>query len=142
MSDADTDADAVERAVEGCPAGGNDEGRDGHPATDLFTLLGRAHAVPILAHLVHGGSGAWRFSELESALDVAPNTLTTRLQEFAEAGLVERRSYDEIPPRVEYQATDRARDLDPVFRALHDWMDDHGEPALGVVVGDESASDD
>lgn len=140
MSDTDTDGSAPgsEAAAEGCPGAARGADDRDHPASGLFTLLGRSHAVPVLAHLVHGDRRAWRFSELESALEVPPNTLTTRLREFAEAGLVERRSYDEIPPRVEYEATDRARDLDPVFRELKAWMDRHGDPGLDAKAAVEA----
>lgn len=96
-----------------------------HPASDLLELLGRAHAIRTLYTVVHGGErrGApWRFSELETELDISPNTLSARLDEFEAAGLVTRTQYEEIPPRVEYEATERARALDGVFRELRNWM--------------------
>jgi DNA-binding HxlR family transcriptional regulator len=102
-----------------------------HPAADLLSLLGRAHAMRVLATLAHEEPRAWRFGELEDELDVSPNTLSARLSEFQEADLVTRTAYDEIPPRVEYEATDRARELDPVFRELHAWMRRHGDPPAG-----------
>jgi len=99
----------------------------GHPATDLFALLGRSHTVAILFYVVRQERRPWRFSELEEQLESSPNTLTNRLSELVEAGLLERTSYDEIPPRVEYEATDRARDLAPVFEELRGWAESHGE---------------
>jgi DNA-binding HxlR family transcriptional regulator len=51
------------------------------------------------------------------------------------AGLLVRRSYDEIPPRVEYEATDRAADLIPAFGHFHRWARTHDlEP---VADGDD-----
>jgi DNA-binding HxlR family transcriptional regulator len=118
--------DAQARAADGCPFA-----EPPHPAADLLSLLGKAHAMRVLGTLAHRDPRAWRFSELETELDVSPNTLSARLSEFQDAGLVTRTTYDEIPPRVEYEATDRARELDPVFRELHAWMDRHGRPTDG-----------
>ena len=88
-------------------------------------LLGRAHALAILYYVARREQRPWRFSELQDELDVSPNTLSNRLAELTEAGLLERRSYDEIPPRVEYEATTKARELDPIFRDLYEWADRH-----------------
>jgi DNA-binding HxlR family transcriptional regulator len=108
----------------------------GHPATDLFSLLGRSHAMAILFYVVKADQRPWRFSELESTLDISPNTLSSRLAELVDAGLLERRSYDEIPPRVEYEATELALDLAPVFEQLRGWAEKHGE-ATGLVASVE-----
>ena len=104
----------------------------GHPATGLFSLLGRSHAMAVLFYVVREEPRPWRFSELEETLDISPNTLSNRLAELVEAGLLERRSYDEIPPRVEYEATRRALDLAPVFEQLRAWAEEHGA-ATGLV---------
>ncbi|MFT4890859.1 MAG: DNA-binding HxlR family transcriptional regulator [Halobacteriales archaeon] len=96
-----------------------------HPARELFDLLGRAHAIAILYYVTRREDRAWRFTELQSELDVSPNTLSNRLEELTAAGLLERRSYDEIPPRVEYRATTKARELSPVFAELRDWAERH-----------------
>lgn len=87
---------------------------------ELLDLLGKAHALAILRLFALEG-GPWRFSELEERLDASPHTLSERLSELTEAGLIERRSYDEIPPRVEYTWTPPARDLSPAFHFLYDW---------------------
>jgi DNA-binding HxlR family transcriptional regulator len=121
--------DAVDHPIPG-------EYDGGHPATDLFSLLGRSHAMAILFYLVKADQRPWRFSELESTLGVSPNTLSSRLEELVDARLLERRSYDEIPPRVEYEATQRALDLAPVFEQLHEWAKTHGE-ASGLVAPTE-----
>ena len=64
-----------------------------------------------------------RFNELEDALGVSPKVLSQRLKEFTEAGLVSRQSYDEIPPRVEYEPTTKAEELDPAFQFLYAWAE-------------------
>lgn len=92
--------------------------------TDLLDLLGRAHAMRILSAFAFA-EGPLRFSDIESDLDVAPNTLSARLSELTEAGLLDREAYDEIPPRVEYTPTERAETLFPVFAHLHHWALKH-----------------
>jgi DNA-binding HxlR family transcriptional regulator len=125
MSDPDPDAAAIPDAFE-----------DGHPAQGILSLLGRAHTMAILYAVVKADARPWRFSELEETLEISPNTLSTRLDELEAAGLLERRSYDEIPPRVEYEATRKAMDLDPVFKQLRAWADEHGlETGLAAADG-------
>ena len=126
--DGDTD-DPADHSIPG-------EYDGGHPATDLFSLLGRSHAMAILFYVVKADQRPWRFSELESTLGISPNTLSSRLAELVEAGLLTRESYDEIPPRVEYEATQRALDLAPVFEQLREWAEKHGE-ATGLVAPTE-----
>lgn len=92
--------------------------------SELFTLLGRAYALPVL-HLFSMNEGPLRFSDLEDRLDISPTTLSKRLSELTEAGLLTRRSYDEIPPRVEYEPTDAANGLAPVFIHLYEWASVH-----------------
>jgi len=116
-----TDGVRVADAADGCPVAAGS-----HPAADFFSLLGRAHAMRVLALLATSDRDVWRFGEIEEELGVAPNTLSERLSELVEAGLLTRTAYAEIPPRVEYGATERARELDPVFRELRDWMRRHG----------------
>jgi DNA-binding HxlR family transcriptional regulator len=49
--------------------------------------------------------GPTRFSELEEGTQVSPRTLSERLRELVELGLVGRRAFAEVPPRVEYTLT-------------------------------------
>lgn len=89
---------------------------------DLFKLLGKSHTLDIL-HLfvIQEPSASLRFVEVQNTLKLSPNTLSERLKELVEAGLLARTAYNEIPPRVDYQATRKARDLEPVFEALIAW---------------------
>jgi len=66
--------------------------------------------------------GTRRFGELRTSLaGVSPKTLTDRLRELTEDGLVTRTMYAEIPPRVEYALTDRGRAAAPIINALGVW---------------------
>ena len=90
----------------------------------LLNLLGKKHTISIL-HQFACGDGPLRFSDLEEMIDIAPNTLSTRLTELTDVGLLTRQAYNEIPPRVEYESTDKARDLAPIFWYLGVWTDRH-----------------
>lgn len=63
-----------------------------------------------------------RFSELRRlAPDATQKMLTSHLRELEEDGVVARRVYPEIPPRVEYRLTAYGRTLGPILIALRDW---------------------
>ncbi|MDE2583643.1 MAG: helix-turn-helix transcriptional regulator [Rhodospirillales bacterium] len=72
--------------------------------------------------------GLARFDEFQKSLGVAPNMLTRRLNALVEAGLLERRRYQERPPRYEYVLTARGRDFHPVLLALLAWGNRHFAP--------------
>jgi DNA-binding HxlR family transcriptional regulator len=80
------------------------------------------------ALIVHDLSeGARRFSELESACPgISPRTLSERLRTLEAEDVVERRSYPESPPRVEYELTAKGRDLLPIIDEMrrfgHAWL--------------------
>ena len=77
-------------------------------ATDLLETLSGKYALAVLCVL--DAYGTARFKHLEAQLPTASTaTLSARLDEFREAGFVRRRSYDEIPPRVEYSLTEDGR---------------------------------
>ena len=111
------------------PPGSERAKQDNETMSKLLNLLGKKHTIVIL-HQFATGEGPLRFSDLEEAVDIAPNTLSNRLGELTEVGLLTRQAYNEIPPRVEYNATEKAKELAPVFWYLATWTDRHNlEPA-------------
>ncbi|TLU74553.1 winged helix-turn-helix transcriptional regulator [Lichenicoccus roseus] len=72
--------------------------------------------------------GLSRFDQFEKSLGIAPNMLARRLAALVEAGMLERRRYNERPPRDEYVLTDRGRDFQPVLWALLAWGNRHLAP--------------
>ena len=71
-------------------------------------------------------SGTKRFGELRSSLvGISPKTLTDRLRSLEDHGLIDRRIFAEVPPRVEYTLTPAGRTLEPVLTALAEWGRDH-----------------
>jgi DNA-binding HxlR family transcriptional regulator len=79
-------------------------------------LLERRWTLSILYASIEGAA---RFNEFREALGrVPPATLTARLTELVEAGVLERRVLDTRPPAVEYRLTTQGRQFEPVLRAL------------------------
>ena len=68
-----------------------------------------------------------RFGELRRAIPaITQHMLTAKLRELEADGLVTRTLYGEVPPRVEYEITTKARSLRPVFDAILTWSREHG----------------
>lgn len=65
--------------------------------------------------------GYRRFDEFQRSLGIAPNMLTRRLKSLVEAGVLDRRPYQDRPVRYEYVLTDRGREFLPVLLALNSW---------------------
>jgi DNA-binding HxlR family transcriptional regulator len=79
-------------------------------------LLERRWTLSILYASIEG---AERFNEYRAALGpVPPATLTARLTELVDAGLLDRRVLDTRPPAVEYRLTRRGRRFEPLLREL------------------------
>ena len=72
--------------------------------------------------------GRSRFCELERSLQgISPRTLSLRLRALEEEGIVERQTYPEVPPRVEYALTEKGRALVPLIESMRaygsEWLD-------------------
>ena len=66
--------------------------------------------------------GTSRFCELERALSgISPRTLSLRLRALEEDGIVERHTYPEVPPRVEYSLTQKGLDLLPIIDSMREY---------------------
>lgn len=80
--------------------------------------------------------GRSRFCELERSLHgISPRTLSLRLRALEEEGIVERHTYPEVPPRVEYSLTEKGRALLPLIEDMRTY----GRRWLGVECADEGA---
>ena len=84
--------------------------------------------------------GRSRFCELERSLHgISPRTLSLRLRALEEQGIVERQTFPEVPPRVEYALTDKGRALVPLIEDMRayglTWLfEDCGEPDTDSAV--------
>ncbi len=69
-----------------------------------------------------------RFGELRKAIPgITQHMLTAQLRELEADGLVSRTVYAEVPPRVEYEMTPKARGLAPTMEALAKWWNEYGK---------------
>ena len=70
-----------------------------------------------------------RFGELQKAIPgLSKTVLSTTLKDLEDRGLVNRVQYNEIPPHVEYSATESAKDLKDIFAAMWVWGEKHVKP--------------
>ena len=84
------------------------------------------------------GRGPVRFCELERSLrGISPRTLSLRLRALEEEGIVERQTFPEVPPRVEYVLTSKGRALVPLIEDMRAY----GREWLGAECDDELADE-
>ena len=89
------------------------------PVETTLTLISSKWKVLIVRDLL---AGTKRFGELRRSVgNVSQKVLTAQLREMEEDGLVDRKVYPEVPPRVEYSLTELGRSLEPVLSALWNW---------------------
>jgi DNA-binding HxlR family transcriptional regulator len=86
------------------------------PIERTANLLGDSWTILIVRDLI---GGAKRFGQLQVSLgNVSPKTLSHRLKMLEHMAILTRRAYAEIPPRVEYELTEKGRALCPVIEAM------------------------
>ena len=90
-------------------------------------LIANKWTVPVIYNLYCPGE-ALRFGELQRRIEtITQKELTKRLRELERAGLIERKVYAEVPPRVEYRLTEIGRTLVEPLGALSDWAKKYSE---------------
>ena len=94
------------------------------PVRDVLSRLGDKWSILVLVTL--NANGTMRFSDIHKTIeDISQRMLTVTLRTLESDGLVERKIYAEVPPRVEYNLTDTGRSLIPHVEALVDWALEH-----------------
>jgi DNA-binding HxlR family transcriptional regulator len=94
------------------------------PAEATLAVIGGRWKVPILWHLF---PGCRRFSELRRDLPgVTQKMLVQQLREMERDGIVIRRVYPQVPPKVEYSLSRRGKSLEPVVKAMCKWSGKRG----------------
>jgi DNA-binding HxlR family transcriptional regulator len=89
------------------------------PYGELLKILGRPHTLAILYSF--RVDSILRFTKLQKELELQPKILTSRLHELVGFGLLTRKSHNEIPPRVEYELTQKGKDLKQMFDGMKFW---------------------
>lgn len=89
------------------------------PVETTLMLIGDKWKVLILRDLLPGTK---RFGELKKSIgNVSQKVLIAQLRDMERNGLVTRKVYPEVPPRVEYSLTELGRSLKPILDAMWDW---------------------
>ena len=99
------------------------------PIRDVMSRLGDKWSLLVLVSLQT--NGVMRFSDLQRSIgDVSQRMLTVTLRTLETDGIVERKAYAEVPPRVEYSLTDRGRSLMPCLNGLVEWAERNADGIL------------
>lgn len=89
------------------------------PVETTLMLIGDKWKVLILRDLLPGTK---RFGELKRSIgSVSQKVLTAQLRDMERSGLVQRRVYAEVPPRVEYSLTELGKSLKPILDSMQNW---------------------
>jgi DNA-binding HxlR family transcriptional regulator len=83
-------------------------------------VIGERWSLLIVRAVMHGNR---RFGEMQGSLGIARNVLSARLERLVEEDILERRAYQESPPRYVYFLTQKGLDLWPALIALLHWGD-------------------
>lgn len=93
------------------------------PVETTLTLIGDKWKVLILRDLLPGKK---RFGELKKSIgSVSQKVLTAQLRDMEKNGLVNRKVYPEVPPRVEYSLTELGQSLKPILDAMWNWGEEY-----------------
>jgi DNA-binding HxlR family transcriptional regulator len=111
-------------------------GMDSCPVSRTAGVISGKWTILLVRDLAEGRC---RFCELERSLaGISPRTLSLRLRALEEEGIVERQTFPEVPPRVEYALTEKGLDLLPIIEDMRayglQWLGDEDDcgPAAGV----------
>ena len=100
--------------MESCPVGACAE------------ILSGKWTILLIRDLADGRS---RFCELERSLEgISPRTLSLRLRALEEQGIIERKTFPEVPPRVEYSLTEKGEALVPIIEGMRQYGRNWLEP--------------
>lgn len=109
----------------------NEKSNDNLPVCPVETtlmLIGNKWKVLIIRDLL---TGTKRFGELKKSIGkVSQKVLTTQLRDMEEDGLISRKIYAEVPPRVEYSLTELGKSLQPILNAMLQWGTEYKEKKL------------
>ena len=95
------------------------------PVETTLTLIDDKWKVLILRDLLPGTK---RFGELKKSIgSVSQKVLTAQLRDMEQSGLVNRKVYAEVPPRVEYSLTELGKSLQPILDAMSNWGEGYKE---------------
>lgn len=95
------------------------------PVEATLSIIGDKWKILILRDLIEGTK---RFGELKKSIgSISQKVLTQQLRDMEEDGLINRKAYAEIPPRVEYSLTETGNSLKPILDSMFLWGQQYKE---------------
>lgn len=89
------------------------------PVAMTVSLIGSKWKLLIMRNLL---SRPWRFNELQKSIDgISQKALTEALRSMEADGIVNRKVFPEVPPRVEYSLTELCESMRPIFQSMESW---------------------
>ena len=89
------------------------------PVATTVSLIGSKWKLLIMRNLL---ARPWRFNELKKSIDgISQKALTESLRSMEADGIVIRKAYPEVPPRVEYSLTELGESMRPIIKAMENW---------------------
>ena len=89
------------------------------PVATTVSLIGSKWKLLIMRNLL---ARPWRFNELQKSINgISQKALTEALRSMVDDGIVIRKAYPEVPPRVEYSLTELGESMRPIIKAMEDW---------------------
>ena len=97
---------------------------DNCPIRDVLSRLGDKWSMLVLVTLK--ANGTMRFCDIHKTIaDISQRMLTVTLRTLETDGLISRKVYAEVPPRVEYSLTELGKSLKPILDAMWTWGEDY-----------------
>ncbi len=94
------------------------------PIEHTVNLIGHKWKVLIIRNLMNNGTQ--RFSELSKGIHgISQKMLTQQLRQLETDGIIDRKVYPEVPPKVEYSLTELGNSLKPILEAMNLWGTEH-----------------
>ena len=89
------------------------------PVAATVSLIGSKWKLLVMRDLLER---PWRFNELQKSIEgISQKALTEALRSMEADGLVFRKAYPELPPRVEYSLTELGESMRPIIKAMESW---------------------
>lgn len=99
------------------------------PIRDIISRISSKWAMLVLVTL--HSNGTMRFNDIQKSIgEVSQRMLTVTLRSLEADGLIHRKVYPEVPPRVEYKLSERGESLMPLLQSLIDWALEHADPIM------------
>lgn len=99
------------------------------PIRDIISRISSKWAMLVLVTL--HSNGTMRFNDIQKSIgEVSQRMLTVTLRSLEADGLIHRKVYPEVPPRVEYKLSERGESLMPLLQSLIDWALEHANAIM------------